>query len=474
MNDLAGLLARPDALSARLKFGSLEPVKLQKQVAIMTGSGASNLSLEETGALQHRVHEAASLGAMEQLRGRDIREACKVMIQGPTPLIENKNTANALFAEVKRSARRSGILALIGTYLDGFHQSEAFDEFSRRLRPLIQKWEGRAIDPWPELGSSFALFDPSKAPSNIASAVLVSDHSPARTLSAMGLDVGIRQRGGLAEMAFVRAAELIAVELGAKVIPMQQRLAEWAMENDKSFAFPKAFLSAVRAFLAPWTNADPPEAHRAYLIEILQSFGGGDPRTKPSAWRTVREQIPEAYDVLMRWLTSASVYQFFDIVDRSLERDPAGRKMWAYRRKFWTAYLRAEDGEPKIEEAWVAFGDDGAWLAREAAKIHNEAGLAAFGRQHDKSSSHAALIMRIGDLVIVDWSHNAKCNVWKKGDRGSPELYKSSYPAGVLYSAPDQYSHPSPSTYSWQKTIAHVIEGRYPYSERRSWRPKLG
>ena len=32
MSDLASFLAKPDALSGRLKVGPLEPVKLQKQV----------------------------------------------------------------------------------------------------------------------------------------------------------------------------------------------------------------------------------------------------------------------------------------------------------------------------------------------------------------------------------------------------------------------------------------------------------
>lgn len=238
--------------------------------------------------------------------------------------------------------------------------------------------------------------------------------------------------------------------------------------------YPPAFPDAARALLLPWDGEDPPADHRARLIEVLEQLGGGDPRTKPAAWRAVKEQAPQAYSVLMRWLTRASVFQFFDIVDQSLASDPQGRLMWAYRRRFWTSYLLGEDGAPEIEEAWVAFGADGAWLAKKAARENSEAGLAAFGRQEDKSGSHAALIMRIGDLVVVDWSHNAKCNFWRKGDRGIPALYRDSYPRGTLYSAPEQHSHVAPANFSWQRKFAEIIEGRSFYSERKSWRLKRG
>lgn len=473
MSDLASFLAKPDALSGRLKVGPIEPVKLQKQVEGMAGSAQSTLSAEDTGALQMRIRQVAAAGGLDQLRGRDIREACKVFVHGPHPLISDVATADAVVDEVERTQRRSAVLALVGTYIDGFERTDAFDLFSTRLRGLVLRWSGRPIDPWPHLHETLDLFEPSKAPEKIAAAVLGSDLSPTRVLAAFGLDTDIRRRGGLAEATFNAAAEVVAGKRGEHVVPLQERLAEWATDANQRLAFPKAFLSAVRGFLTPWIGADPPPTHRAFLIETLEAFGGGDPRTKPAAWAVVRDSAPDEYRLLMRWLTRASVFQFFDIVDRSLANDPAGRTMWAYRRKFWTAYLLGEEGAPQIEQAWVAFGSEGAQLARRAARENNEVSLAAFGAQEDKSSVHAALIMRIGDLTIVDWSHSAKCNFWRKGARGSPELYKPRYLKGTLYSAIEQHSHSAPSSYNWQKNFAGLIEGRHFADERRSWRPSF-
>ncbi|MBX9803341.1 MAG: hypothetical protein K2Y04_11330 [Caulobacteraceae bacterium] len=472
MNALATLLGKPDALSARLSVRSIEPTVLNRTVANMPGVAGSTMDAEQTGALQRRIHEAVELGRVEDLKGRDLREACKVFLHTPEPLIENAKTADAIFRRVEGKGQRSALFALVAAYVDGFRDGDPFKLFAQRLRQLLKRWKGRSVEPWAELDESIGLFDPVKAPTTIAAAVLGTERPPLEILGRLGLDTAIRQRGGLAEAAFVEASKIVAAKRGASAIPLQDRMIEWITDAEGRMVFARAFPDAVSALLVPWADVDPPQHHRARLIEVLQSLGGGDPRTKPAAWRAVREQAPAAYAILMRWLTCASVFQFFDIVDRSLAHDPAGRTMWTYRRRFWTAYLLGEEGAPEIEEAWVAFGSDGARLARQAARENSEAGLAAFGTQDDKGSTHAALIMRIGDLVIVDWSHNAKCNFWSKGERGRPELYRSRYQKGDLYSAKEQHSHVAPSSYSWQKTFAAIIEGRRFYSERKSWRPK--
>lgn len=472
MTDLASLLSRPDALSARLKVRLMEPAVLQRLVANMPGVAGSRLDPEQTGALQRRLHEAAATKTVAGLKSRDLREACKVFLHAPEPLIENIITTDAIFLRVEMKGQRSALLALVAAYVDGFREGEQFAVFASRIRLLLSRWKGRPIAPWPELDKSIRLFDPTKAPTSIAGAVLGGESKPTQILARLGLDSMIRQRGGLAEAAFVEATRIVAAKRGLSAIPLQERIIDWVKDADGKLVFARALPNAVAALLLPWADADPPQDHRARLIEVLQSLGGGDPRTKPGAWRSVREQAPQAYAVLMRWLTRASVFQFFDIVDRSLARDPAGRTMWAYRRRFWTAYLLGEEGAPIIEEAWVAFGDEGARLARQAARENNEAGLAAFGTQEDKSDTHAALIMRIGDWTVVDWSHNAKCHFWRKGDAGAPLLYRSRYPASTLYSAPRQATHYSPSTFTWQKNFAAIIEGKHFYIERQSWRPK--
>jgi hypothetical protein len=258
---------------------------------------------------------------------------------------------------------------------------------------------------------------------------------------------------------------------GQKAVDGQRVLIEWASDDAGKFAYQRAWPDFVEASLLPWEVTEPSEAHKSALIEMLQRFGDGDPRTKPARWRTVMDRAPGAYAVLMRWLTRASVLQFLDIVDR-LMPDPAAKLMWAYRRAFWMSYLFGDGNTPEIDAAWVAFGDEGARMANRAARESGDISFAAFGKQNDKTALHAALILRMGDLTIVDWSHSAKYQVWRRRDQGVPELFRPSYPRGSLYSAPIQEPHPSPSTYTWQRRLAYIIEGKQYLFPKPAWKPK--
>ena len=129
----------------------------------------------------------------------------------------------------------------------------------------------------------------------------------------------------------------------------------------------------------------------------------------------------DAKSVMRRWLTKASLEQFLDVVDRT-----AQSHMWAARRKFWFAYYENKF----MVEAWVAFAADGARLARELAKERDNPAIKNFGtlnRSAGVVKEHAVLIMKIGDLVVADWSHNGKCHIWLPEDENAPKLYKRSY-----------------------------------------------
>ena len=136
----------------------------------------------------------------------------------PEPLIENADTTDAIFRRVETKGQRSALLALIAAYVDGFREGEQFAAFASRIRQLLSRWKGRPIAPWPALDKSIGLFDPAKAPTSIAGAVLSGDRTPAEILGRLGLDTVIRQRGGLAEVRLLRATRIVASKRGLSVI----------------------------------------------------------------------------------------------------------------------------------------------------------------------------------------------------------------------------------------------------------------
>lgn len=473
MSHLHTLLADPSALVARLKLGALEPTELRRAVTRLGGQSAEgDDTMEHVAILQTRIIAAAEQGVLSRLSRRDVREGCKAFFSDPSPLASHAVAAAGLVGEVGRLQRRAAFFALIDAYLDAFDPGNGdFLALAERLTDMSDRWPWRPADTWPARIRAFALFDPARAPTRLANAILDGDGSAREVFEQAGLITVGRANGGLAEAAFRNACEMVGALRGDRAVAGQTTLIEWARDDRGQFNFPRAWPEFVTASLAPWEAVEPAEAHKSALLMMLESYGGGDPRAKPGKWRTVMDQSPGAYAVLLRWLTRASVLQFLDIVDRSMP-DAEAKLMWSYRRAFWTSYLMGDGSGPKIDAAWVAFGSHGAQLARHSARQTGDQSFSAFGLQNDRSADQSALIIQIGDLLIVDWSHSAKYNVWRKGDKRQPVLFKQHYAAGELYSAPLQDNHSSPRTYTWQRKLARVIEGKIFFSEKPNWRPR--
>lgn len=473
MTYLANLAADPKLLVARMLVGTLEPKELRRAIAEIRQTEDSGPSdVEEIGVLQQRITDWARSDDGGSLSRRDLRTGCQALLHQPLPPAEDELVLDRLLAEVEGNKRRAAFFAVIDAYLDGFQgENLTITTLASKLQEMTARWPWRETDSWHAKITEYSLLDPAKAPEILARTILAGERDPFRVFQDAGLDTAGRRFGGLAEAAFRYACHLVMRMSGQEAIEGQRVLIEWARNEKGDFGYQRAWPEFVEASLTPWEMSEPSNAHKSALIEMLERFSGGDPRAKPERWRTVMDRAPEAYAVLMRWLTHASVLQFLDIVDRSMP-DYASKLMWSYRRAFWMSYLRGDGSAPGIDAAWVAFGDAGARLARSVARETGDKSFTVFGKQNDKTSQHAALILQIGDLTIVDWSHSAKYQVWRRGQSDIPALFKSSYKYGELYRAPIQESHVSPSTYSWQKSLARIIEGRNFYSPKAAWRPK--
>lgn len=474
MRHLANLVSDPKALVARMRVGVVRPEALRRAVAELEKMGVDGEeeAQPDVAAVQQRIAQLGEDDALNELTRRELRLGCQAILHPPNPPAAEERLLDGVLAEVERSKRRAAFFAVIDAYLDGFAaDDETILSLARKLTVLAARWPWRDGDEWAARIHEFSLLDPTVAPQVLAHRVLKGERRPRDVFAEAGLDAVGRRFGGLAEAAFRLACNRVKRMTGQEAIDGQQILIDWASDDAGKFGYPRAWPDFVEASLAPWQVVEPSEAHKSALIAMLERFGEGDPRAKPARWRTVMDNAPGAYAVLMRWLTRASVLQFLDIVDR-LMPDPAAKLMWAYRRAFWMSYLLSDGSAPGIDAAWVAFGDEGARLATRAARESGDRSFAAYGKQHDKSAQHAALILQMGDLTIVDWSHSAKYQVWRRGDKRIPELFQPSYGYGALYCAPIQESHVSPSTFSWQRRLAQIIEGRPFLSPKSAWKPK--
>lgn len=454
MTLLANLLADPSKLLARTKAKAPAPTRLIKAVNTMEVRGGATEDADNTEIVQRRIAAAVSGGSssLVNLSRRDLREGCRVFFYPPHPPGRAREIGDPLVERVFQLQRRAPYLALIDAYLDGFAVDDPdISNLATALATAAISWPWRPTDLWPERAAKFNLFDPADAPRRLAEAVLGSDTTPRALLDQAGLNSEGRRKGGLAEASFKAACGLTASKLGRAAIPLQARVLAWAQDGGATLAFPRAWPEFVSALFKPWRGEDPPSAHKNALIEAAVAYGG-DPRIG-ERWKSVNDE--DAYEVVVRWLTKASVEQFFDIVSETMTDRP---DMWAQRRQFWTQYLKAN----AISAAWVAFGTDGADRAKRVARTSGDRGFAMFGRLsagNGRTSQHAALIMRIGDLTVVEWSHNGKCYIWRTSERSAPKLFLrndanwADYEPRELMYAPLDVTHNS----GWQFRIATIL-----------------
>lgn len=452
MPELKSLLEISENLVKPLRVKAPEAALLTKAVSKISGDVRS-INVEDIGALQKRVEKIILEEGAASLSRKDLRESCRTYLSPPHAPARTPKLAADILQQVEQLQRRSAFFALIDAYLDGFSEDDpVVIKLAERLEQLNKNWPWRPLDPWPARIQNYNLLTPHLAPQAIAKTIIEYGQPHGAVFESAGLNTDGRRVGALAAASFVAGCDLLRKHKGSASIPYQLRLIDWSNEHGR-LPYPTAWPEFARALFEPWISAEPGSIHRNRIVDRAISHGG-DPRINHHAWKPVEEISKEAYHTVIRWLTQASVRQFFDIVSETMTD---GKEMWEKRRKFWTSYLDAE----MISKAWVAFGADGALRAQNAARRTNDMSLSMFGRLESgqgRSPQHAALIMAIGDLIVVDWSHNGKYNIWPKNAPNRPALFKRGSRYGDY--APYDLMHApinGPHIGNWQEKVAQII-----------------
>jgi hypothetical protein len=195
------------------------------------------------------------------------------------------------------------------------------------------------------------------------------------------------------------------------------------------------------ALLEPFVTVTPPASTqdriRAFLLTHIQ-----DPRLTQSGWTRVK---PTARDVMLRWMVSASLEDFFALIARRAQEE-----QWRYRQAFWSAYLKRES----ITRAWVVLGEN---AEREALRRWRDA-VPAHGQLSGGDPDHCVLMLQIGSLTIVEWSHNGACRVWLQDNKHNPPFYELQYSRDRLLLNPARLQkHHGNVHYTWQQQLAEFI-----------------
>lgn len=173
----------------------------------------------------------------------------------------------------------------------------------------------------------------------------------------------------------------------------------------------------------------------------------GDPRVDLSGWHGVSD---DARSVFQSWLVEKTMGDFFNLLSHVADTQSDSDRHWRYRKRFWNAYLQ----KGYIEEAWFALGYRAYDQAPKFIKgKHNYSSLSG------GDSRHSVLIMKIGGLVLTEWSHSGSYRVWNSAE-SAPVFYEKHYTRDdVIANCDYTGAHHGNESGGWQDRLStHICD----------------
>jgi hypothetical protein len=181
------------------------------------------------------------------------------------------------------------------------------------------------------------------------------------------------------------------------------------------------------AILEPFeAKAPSSDVQKLLMSTLVRKFR--DPRIHPwprltgadGEWR--REKCVET---MKKWLSIEYLDLFIQIIEAT-----AVDSQFTPRKHFWLRYF--EQGV--ISDLTLILATDADSVARKARGRQDGAEYMKWATLDFADAKQSVLLMRLGDLVIAEWSHNGAMRFWKASDRAAPVFHLNEYSARILRS----------------------------------------
>jgi len=407
---------------------------------------------------------------------RDIRRTPWVFFEswnGEEPLLNHPDFVGSYLRHLGQAADGSAVMNLCQAFFRYYPRtSPLFGALRESIGKLLKQCRRPRCERLATCVQKYGLLN-LDAPERVWRMIEDSELPITKCLEEAAL-VGPLARLGLVEVVFEKACASARTALrrrGAWSAQHLNRFFDLATEEGavSSLRFPGSahrvglIENLVLPLASPNSGTDLRDSVKAFILRCC-----GDPRLDRSQWQGVSS---DAISIFYGWLVKDTLEDFFRLLEYAARSDTTASRHWKYRKAFWTAYLRAG----VIQDAWVVLSPV---LDREAKRLlrGNES---AYGRLHRGSGvlpNHAVLVLRIGELVITEWSHTGKYRTWREGNRSAdqiPAFYQSEYRRQDLTFQPDSEGvHFGAERGSWQEKLSTYIRRRTGIRMRRSeWQP---
>jgi hypothetical protein len=174
------------------------------------------------------------------------------------------------------------------------------------------------------------------------------------------------------------------------------------------------------AMLTPFEDLPPTaEIQRVIISKTVEKYG--DPRIY--SW-----PIPSGQDgqsrrdrcvaTVKRWLS----IEYLDLFMRIIERT-AVDKQFRPRKSFWLQYFEAD----KISDVTLILASDADRVARRTRTQTTNAEYMQWAKLTSALPNQSVLLMRLGDLIIAEWSHSGAIRFWKATNESAPQFHSPEY-----------------------------------------------
>jgi len=319
--------------------------------------------------------------------------------------------------------------------------SENHGLFLDSARRIVDRHQERLPKIWQSRLRTYKLTEPGSAKYLAQMILNDSDRTSEQILNDAGLK-GILSQAGYARSVFKAVADSLSTEHSSKHL---QRFWNY-IKTQNGVLFETALPEYSRALLTPYQTVNPnPDVQREILDFLIKRFG--DPRIKADGWSRSAEANTA---VVRRWLTEQS----FDIL-LQVVRETNDTQMWNDRYAFWRPYI----DQGFVTEAWVALGSDAKRVASGMVRQQLIPSTQSYGviTRGQIQSHHSMIIIRIGDFLMTEWTHDGKFRIYGPQSQRAPAMYKQAYDADRLrdWSLPlEGKAHLG----NWQLAFAELIE----------------
>lgn len=367
------------------------------------------------------TYEAVKMGWTQErslagLSRRDLRRAVWVMFDYPAGvspqewLGADEGLAEAYLRWCEGAHRASAVRVLVRALLIHYPGDlPTFHLWRERLRLLVLELDSLRLRKWKEPVRERGILDKDgvdRFARRWLRSANPSRHPEGEGLGS-GVEVGEFVRSGLAAIGQGLSSRISrGSNLSLKL--------DFFLNSERRLRFPDDGGRIANWLLEPFYSRRPrPEVEQKLVSFFVRHLG--HPEMQRHRWTGASEK---SRHVMLRWLIRDTIEDFFRLLDET-----ADKAHWEDRKAFWGAYLGAE----LIEDAWIALGPEAASLAQRASRPDLHERYARLRAKGHIKPNHSVLLMRIGDVIVVDWSHAGACRIWHEDNPEAPKMYQPKY-----------------------------------------------